>query len=247
MRRRYNLAPMVPEALSFHVFHIGDQDPIVREHLNSLRRHYPSSRIVYLTDTISDLPETRAIDIVSRRRADSSSIMYSRVAFYASEPVVGPTFFLDTDMLVNKPISDDIFHVLAGNTAVCKRQYNNNALFNCAFRGIDFTRFQGMSVGDVFPYLACCTYTETSELWQMCLETMKSLDECFFKWYGDQECLKLVQEKLVQESRPFKALPESLFAALPNHSTAEQAYFIHYKGNHKDRLRDMIDAGVQIG
>lgn len=237
---------MASNLLSFHVFHVGTQDPVVREHVNSIRRQYPASRIVYITDSTSVPPETTAIDSVSRYEFKSSSIMHSRLFAYAAEPIIGPTFFLDTDILVNKPLPIKLFSALSGSTAVCRREYNNDAPFNSRFRGIDFSRFEGMSVGNVFPYLACCTYSESSDIWHRCLQTMENLDECFYQWYGDQEALKLVQEELARASQPFKELPESLFAALPTDPNSPQAYFIHYKGQFKDRLRHMIDSGYVI-
>jgi hypothetical protein len=237
---------MISGKLSFHVFHIGGKDPVVREHLNSLRRHYPSSRIIYLTDSISELQDTDVIDSISRFDSGTSSIMYTRIAAYSAEPVSGPTFFLDTDILVNKTMPSTLLSALAGSIAVCKRQYNCDAPFNPAFRGIDFSRYSGMSLGSVFPYLACCTYSETTEVWQRCLRIMEDLDDCFYKWYGDQECLKILLRQLASNSTHYKELPESLFAALPTHASASNAYFIHYKGEHKATLRSMIESGFLI-
>jgi hypothetical protein len=207
--------------------HVGPDVQLPTIMARSFRRHNPDARIVQMTDLAS--PAIAGVDAVERRPAPHRNIMLYRMQLFAEAPTSGPTWFLDTDMICNRPL------LFEGGgdpqVAVCVREFDRAGIFNHRGGGADFSEYAGRRLGDLYPYVGCATLLENSSFWAECLADYLTLDPKFFNWYGDQEAIRNV----VQSGRfPVAALPESLYACLPEHQTpAMNPVISHYKGRRK--------------
>ncbi len=99
---------------------------------------------------------------------------------------------------------------------------------NTSFKGMDLAEYEGKTLGEVYPIIACFTVTRSPRFWQECLANLMQLDGKFHYWYGDQEAMRNV----VRTDR-FKVryLPESKVACLPEYADpANLPLGLHFKG-----------------
>lgn len=216
-----------PDAPTIVFMHVGPDVQLPTIMARSFRRHNPDARIVQVTDLAS--PAIEGVDAVERRPAAHPNLMLFRMQLFAALPTTGPTWFLDTDMICNRPLMFE-----GGGSpqvAVCVREFGCDAVFNHRFGPADFSEYAGRTFGELYPYVGCATLLENSGFWAECLTDYEALDPKFFHWYGDQEAIRNV----VRSGRfPVAALPESLYACLPEHERPGlQPVISHYKGRRK--------------
>lgn len=166
--------------------------------------------------------------------------MTFRLEAFSSLNIDEKAIYLDTDMLVINKFDIDINHY---DAILCKRSFDLDNLFNTSFRGMDLSEYQNMTLGDVYPFLACFTVTKSSAFWKEACNILKSLDKKFHYWYGDQEALKIIQAKNMFN---IDTVQESIFACLPEQADKfNLPNIIHFKG--AARKNFMLDVSAQIG
>jgi hypothetical protein len=210
--------------------HTGGQTELPTLMVRSFRRHNRGARIVQVSDLTS--PAIGDVDDVLRRATTDGNMMLFRMRCFAALPTEEPTWFLDTDMLCNRPLE---LEDKAARVAVCQREFGKQTIFNHRFRGMDMGEYEGRTLGSIYPYVGCATFVHRSGFWADCLADMEALDPKFFNWYGDQEAIRNVVES---GRRPVAMLPESLYACLPEHAgqTSVAPYIFHYKGQRKPAM-----------
>jgi hypothetical protein len=218
--------------------HVGPDVQLPTIMLRSMRRHNPGLRVIQVADMQS--PMIDGVDETVRRPLTDSNIMLFRMRCFAAVPASGPTWYLDTDMICNKTLA------FADETqpavAVCRREFDRNAVFNHRFRGMDFSEYEGRTLGSLYPYVGCATLLDNSNFWTDCLEDMEALAPKFHHWYGDQEAIRNV---VASGRHEVAALPESLYACLPEYETPDVVPTIsHYKGARK---RLMLERAARDG
>jgi len=90
-----------------------------------------------------------------------------------------------------------------------------------------------MTLGEVYPYVACATVARDGRFWAECLNNLRTLAPKFHYWYGDQEAIRNVIR-----AGQFKStlLPESLYGCLPAASPATPPRLMRFKGGHRKPL-----------
>ena len=197
----------------------------------SIRLTNNEATVVQCTDMAT--PAVKGVDFLHREDLDATRLMTSRLQAFDSLELHEPAIYLDTDMLVIKPI--DIPSLLEDKRAsFCARSFNFFGSFIGSQRGLDFSEYAGQPLGQVYPYVACSTVTKDHSIWTELVETLKTLESKFAVWYGDQEAMK-VWAQLNQNQ--FKTHPESMFGCLPeerNH--LNEACVLHFKGAMRKEL-----------
>ncbi len=224
----------------FCFFHIGSDSSYPQMLVDSIRKFNVNPEIVYCTDHYSPM-----INGVTRRLefdGNPNEIMTFRLKSFANAEISDPAIYLDTDMLCMRPLEPA--KILGDKELyICERSFNKNALFNSNFRGMNFSEYDQMELGEVYPYLACTTITKNSDVWMDLSELCNSLGEKFRIWYGDQEALKIIAKRKSDEQLGF--IPECTYACLPeNINYVNQATFLHFKGPARKSL--MFDLHRQI-
>jgi len=206
--------------------HCGSEVRLPTLMVASFRIHNSDTEIIQVSDLHS--PQIAGVDRVHRQAPSDNNIMLFRMRCFASLPVQGPAWYLDTDMLCNRPLA---YEGPIPSVAVCKREFGLKTPFNTQFRGMDLREYQGKTLGEVYPYLGCATLLNQSDFWSECLSDMEALPAKFHNWYGDQEAIR----NTVERGRySVEWLPESLYACLPEFEIPSMtAYINHYKGPRK--------------
>jgi hypothetical protein len=193
--------------------------------VDSIKWSNPDSTIVLCTDEYT--PEIKGVSRRVEITGDRDRLMTYRLAAFARSGVEQPAVYLDTDMLVLKKLNPA--ELLGGfNIAMCKRFFSLDAAFNGNFGGLDFREYDRMPLGQVYPYVACCTITRNASVWHSLHQILLDLNPKFHIWYGDQEALREYAHLKPESTRP---LPEEIFGCLPE--AVEQlptAIIVHFKG-----------------
>jgi len=215
---------------TFVFFRTGTEDQIwyTRRFVESLRESNPDARIIMCTDS-----KTPVIDGTERFELDSDStdFMEYRLRIYAALGLKYPAMYLDDDMIVQSEMFPDA--LLGEHRALfCERSFNRDASFNASMKGLDFSEYQGKSLYEVFPYLACTTVTKDHTVWAELLEILDHIDPKYRKWYGDQEAMKIWAKM-----NECGTLMETQYACLPEYLDNRDPKIIHYKGSRKEKMR----------
>lgn len=217
---------------TFVFFHIGDDSTyvfLVNRLVDSIKKTNPTADIVMVGD-----PETPVIEGVTRRvniKGNRKEIMLMRLAGFAAAQVDRPAIYLDTDMIVKEEINTES---LIGDkeAMLCQRHFNRDAIFNHNLRGLDFSEYKGMTLGEVYPILACATVTRNWKPWAQMVAMMDYIHPKFKLWYGDQEVLRLYSRT---EKEDVGYINEAEYACLPEYEKLiyPSPKIIHYKGGRK--------------
>mgnify|MGYP001241938364 CR=1 FL=1 len=146
--------------IDFVFFHVGD---ITQPQLLtlSIKKFNPESKIYFITDLstkdIEGVTKTVRLDL------DSENLMISRLEGFSKLELNKPAVYIDTDVLVVKPIPISLFE--GKDIILCNRSFSNDALINTSFRGMDLSEFAGRTLGEVYPFLACFTYSKNYKFW----------------------------------------------------------------------------------
>lgn len=216
--------------------HIGQDTTLPSILVRSIRAHNPQARILQCTDRSS--PAVEGVDLVHRLDDDASKLMTFRLRCFSEVPIDRPSLFLDTDMFCARGI--DLAAILRdADIAVCVREWD--AQFNIHFGDMDLRQYEGRTVSQVYPYLACATITRSNAFWADCLADLLRLDPKFHQWFGDQEAIRNV----VRQGRyRFAKMRESVYACLPGGGTSG-AVMYHFKGAARKKM--MIEFARRAG
>lgn len=208
---------------------------IVQILVGALRAVYQSEvDIIFLTDKNTECPI--GIDECIRYDFTSTSLMKSRIEAYASYEPIRPSIYLDSDILPSSKIDQPFLATLRGSYVFCKRYYGLNNPFNPNFRGVEYTKYSGQTAGEAYPILASFSYAENNKFWRQCLKEFSSLDQSFYKWYGDQEVIKIVTAKGIFNN--IKFVSEQIVSKLPEDKSNAKSFFLHFKGNRKKLMAE---------
>ena len=225
--------------INFVFFHVGDvQQP--RLLVKSIQKFNPDSNIYFITDN-----ETESIDGVTntlRIECDRENLMTSRLNGFSQLKLNKPAVYIDTDILIIKPITLDLF--LEHDVYLCLRSYQKDNMITTNYRGLDLSEYSKKSIGEVYPFLACFTYTKNYNFWEDCLEILNTLDKKFHFWYGDQEALRIINDS---KKYDMGYIDESIICAVPEISFKRNPpYSIHFKGK-KHKKRMIATAEILLG
>ena len=215
--------------INFVFFHVGDvQQP--RLLVKSIQKFNPDSNIYFITDN-----ETESIDGVTdtlRIECDRENLMTSRLNGFSQLKLNKPAVYIDTDILIIKSITLDLF--LEHDVYLCLRSYQKDNMITTNYRGLDLSEYSKKSIGEVYPFLACFTYTKNYNFWEDCLEILNTLDKKFHFWYGDQEALRIINDS---KKYDMGYIDESIICTLPEFATTQEAsYSVHFKGETRKKL-----------
>jgi len=178
---------------------IGDESHKCADYLiKSIKKTNANFRIIQISKkedrNMSDVDEKFIYDF------ESATFMLNRLeSQIAVLEKFGPTIFLDTDMLVNKDLSE-IFDKLLNNDLVFT-QRKNNFYINDTFQNIKFPEFTNKTSNEVMPFnggfLGANNVTSLNKL----LQIYSKLPQKFHYWFGDQVALKKIYD-----SKEFKIL-----------------------------------------
>lgn len=217
---------------TFVFFHVGADISMPQKMVNSLRLHNPHAEIIQVTD--HHTPTLDGVTWVAPTEGDMRFLMEWRTRGFSELGLADPAMYLDTDMIVHRPIFPE---ELLGDAhiAVCRRSFNRDALFNVRQRGQDYTEHAGKTLDQAYPYVGCCTVTASSAAWEELSALYDALPDKYKVWYGDQEVLRDYVDSM--PSTWVEYLPEHEFACLPEFADKYPKHAItHYKGNRKALL-----------
>ena len=211
---------------TFVFFHVGPNLTQPKRLIESIKKSNPDAKIIMCSDQ-----STPFLTGVSQRihvKGDPKNIMQMRLDGFAAAKIEGPAIYLDTDMVVQDKIYPE---AMLGdkNVVMCRRSFQRDALFNTNLRGMNFSEYQGKTLDEVYPYLACATVTRDYKPWEEMAMILRTMDPKYAVWYGDQEALKTYA--ITEE---IGTLDESEYACLPEmvHRNAPPK-IVHFKGGRK--------------
>ncbi len=193
--------------------------------VDSIRWTNPNATILFCTD--ADTPDIAGIDRRIEVPGDRKKLMTYRLDAFSRCGLEHPAIYLDTDMLVTREIRPTELLGTA-KIAMCQRFFFRDAAFNGNFGGLDFLEYDRRPLGQVYPYVACCTVTRNAAVWRSLLKLLLGLNPKFHIWYGDQEALREFAESHPESTT---GLPEQVFGCLPEASEYfRTANILHFKG-----------------
>lgn len=217
--------------------HVGDDASLAHKLVRSVRKQMLNAEILQCTD--QDTPAVEGISDVYRHvGGDRDKLMLYRLQAFSSLSLQRPALYLDTDMLMRLPI--DVPALLNDHDArLCEREFQKDAVFNTKFLGLDFSEYEGKTLGEIYPYIGCATATKTSEFWLDCLYATEALDQKYHRWYCDQEALNIVA---MSGNYRIGTLPESTYACLPEFEEfVQRASIVHFKGPRRKALMERFE------
>jgi tetratricopeptide (TPR) repeat protein len=205
---------------NFVFFHVGNDTSVPQKMVKSLMRYNPDANIIMLTD--KDTPDVMGVTERCEYDLDRDEITFSRVKAFALRNLDEPALYIDTDMIfVDRVVVEDILG--DSEIVMCRREFGKDATFNVEQRGVKFDEYEGKTLDEAYPFIACTTATKNGAPWQIMLNMFDKIDPKYRVWYGDQEVLKLYAESEAD------TMPESVYGCLPEHKH-DGAKIIHYKG-----------------
>ena len=223
---------------TFVFFHVGNDLTMPTAMVASVKKHNPGAEIIQVTDR--ETPTVEGVTWAHPTSGDPKHLMLWRTQAFAALQLSQPALYMDTDMLVRRPIYPEL---LLGDAliAVTRRTFMREAIFNVNQRGHDYFEYAGKTLDEVYPYIGCGTITPDGAAWVALAERYAALPDKFKAWYGDQEVLR----DYVNAVPPFvvKYLPEHQYACLPEHfASFPHPVIAHYKGNRKAQM--LTDAAL---
>jgi hypothetical protein len=218
---------------TFVFFHVGDDVLIPQKMVDSILMYHPGAEIIMCSDELT--PEIQGVTLRVDRRVYRDEIMEARLFAFADLKLDKPAMYIDNDMIFLDYV--DVNSLLGTKQIVmCRRSFNRNSLFSPVQRGIDFREYEGKTLDEVYPYLACATITRDYQPWaSMYTSLMTFMDEKFKQWYGDQEALRFASVAL--NSDELGSIDEREYACLPEYaSQLNRPRIMHYKGERKKKF-----------
>jgi hypothetical protein len=212
----------------FVFMYIGDDVSQPQKMVKSILRYNPDAEIIMCTDKAT--PDVMGVTLRKEFDLDRNALMTSRLKAFAGLGLESPALYIDTDMLFVDRV--DIKNCLGDQEiAMCRRDFTRDLGFNIVQGDITFEEYEGKTIDEVYPFIACATATSSYKPWEAMLKMLEGMNEKYHKWYGDQEALKLYAA-----NHKHGELPESVFGCLPELSEVHDAKIIHYKGKNRKKL-----------
>lgn len=210
-------------------YHSGIEDKIVTIFTESVKISNPNCILTQITDQVT--PPVRNIDQIIRDIPDKRGVIRSRVLAFSNFDTSIPTWFLDTDMIVKEKLP------ILKQSALCRREFEKNHIFNHFFGGNDFTEYKNMKLDDVYPILGCATYSFGENIWKRILKYSKLVNSRFYNWFYDQELLR----HFYFNEKNFSLVFESEYACLPEFiEYLNTTKIVHFKGkNRKNKMKEI--------
>jgi hypothetical protein len=232
-------------AITYVFFHVGN-DPTMAEMLvSSIRHSDPRASVEQLTDLRTSV--INGVDRIHRFDVQHLPIMLARSIAYSRMPESdGMRVFIDTDMLLLRPISEKDFP-LAADVFLCRRYFNRDQYVNVNFNNMAMLEYEGYTLDRAWPYLGCFLATRSSSVLATLSSFVSELPTKYQQWYGDQIALKYLASLprlAVQE------ISELNYAHLVNANVneyegqlaASEIKLLHFKGTRKRFMRDYYDS-----
>lgn len=198
----------------------------------SVAKHNPGAEIIQVTD--HQTPSVPGVTWTHPTMGDPAQLMLWRTQAFADLQLQQPALYMDTDMIVRKPILPAML-LQEATIAVCRRSFQRDAVFNVAQRGHQYTEHANKTLDQVYPYVGCATITPNAKPWVELAERYQALPEKYKAWYGDQEVLREYVNSM--PSFCVAHLPEHVYACLPEHLEAHpNPAIMHYKGKRKELM-----------
>jgi hypothetical protein len=211
--------------MHFIFMHIGLETEQPSMLVQSIRKVMPDAKITQCTDKITN--KIKGVTNIHRIHTKNDYPMSLRLELFAEIESKEGGLFVDTDMLALRRID---YPDPATNLILCRRSFDRNAIFNATYLKMDFSEYKGWRLDDVYPYLACFTYSTKGDFWASCRQHLNELDIKFHRWYGDQEALRNIGSPLVDNGLA-QTISEATAACLPEYTTLQNPpFFIHFKG-----------------
>jgi len=216
---------------TFVFFHVGDDVFYPQKLVSSIRASNPDAKIIMCTD--EDTPDVLGVDRRHVAPSDRNRLMISRLAGFATLQLDTPAIYLDTDMLVNDEI--DPVAILGDKDAVfCRREFGRDLNIATEINGISMPEYEGKTLDQVYPFIACASVTRDHKPWVAMLELLSFLDKKFHIWYGDQEAIKLYA---TTNPERVAAMGEAMYGCLPEMIDPQSPpKIIHFKGSSRKKL-----------
>lgn len=210
--------------------HVGESD-LPSCLVRSVRKAVQDAVIVQCTDGKTAM--VAGVDRVFRYDGDSSALMTFRLEAFANLGLRNAGVYLDTDMLMVKKFC--LEELLGGGDAVvCRRTFNRDVVFNTRIRNLYFGEYEGMTLDQIYPYLACFTVTRSYSFWEACAQVLAQLGEKYHFWYGDQEAIRILVARSVFN---VSEVEEKNFACLPEFLSQDwQPHMVHFKDVRKESM-----------
>ncbi len=227
---------------TFVFFHIGTDISMPAMLVETIRLTNADAEIIQCSDENS--PAVPGVSRVDRGEYNPNQLMIGRLEAFSQLALGTPALYLDTDMLVIRPIN---VRALLNQLRVsfCHRSFNFYGPFIGAQRGLDFSEYAGKPLGEVYPYVACATATIDHTVWGELAQTLDRLDPKFKIWYGDQEAMKVWA---AENPGAFSTHPEEVFGCLPEEKThLKLAHILHFKGAHRKPLMERVYGALKHG
>jgi len=218
----------------FAFFHIGQDTTGPQKMVKSILRHNPDAFITMYTD--KDTPDVMGISARIEGDYNRNEMNYSRIKAY-SKNWFGPPpiLYLDTDMIVQGKIYvEDILQ--GGNVAFCRRSFQRDMFFNIEQNGVKYPEYEGKTIDQVYPYVACAVAARSNHIWKELLAIFDEIDPKFRHWYGDQEVMRIYAER---HPEYIQDMPESVYGCLPEED-CKDAKIVHYKGPNRKKQFEAV-------
>lgn len=215
---------------TFVFFRTGNEEQIsyTRKFVKSLRESNPGCRIIMCTDTVTPvIPGTERFEY----DLDIEDFMEYRLRIYDKLGLNHPAMYLDDDMIVLGKI-DPAKLLKKNRVAFCERKFDSDMIFNPDIKGLSFNEYEGKTIYEVFPYLACATVAKDHTVWGELLDILNHIDPKYRKWYGDQEAMKIWAKM-----NKCGTLSEEEYGCLPEYLSGRNPKIIHYKGSRKEQMK----------
>lgn len=206
----------------FVFLYVGDTTELPTILVRSIRAVQPAARIIQCSDPVT--PAIEGVDQVARADGDISRLMTFRLRSFADLALAEPALYLDADMVCVRSIDPGL--VLGdAQVAVCKREYGLKT--PALYGAMDLSEYAGKTIGEAWPYVACCTVTGTPAFWADCHDNLLALDPKYQRWFGDQEAIRNV---VAGRKYQVRHLPESVYGHIPGEKSASPPRLLHFKG-----------------
>jgi hypothetical protein len=227
---------------AFVFLHVGPDAVMPSLLVRSLRAQHAEAEIIQCTDALTQ--PVAGVDTVRRHAGDITNLMTFRLESFAALERNAPAVYLDTDMLCLRPLdAQDMLGT--ADIAVCSREFHRDALFNPRFGNLDLGEYEGRTLAEVYPYVACTTAAPSSAFWVDCRDNLRTLHPKFHRWYGDQEAIRNVASS---GKYGIGRLPESVYGCLPDEPSPAESpappRLLHFKGAARKGL--MLDVARRL-
>ena len=180
----------------------------------------------------------------------NETIMYARLIAYeqAAKAINEPLIFVDTDMLITKPIQST---ARPTSPVLCRRSFNNDAKGAIQAQTpeglINFDFDPNQNLGELFPFLGCYLEIASYDFLESARALLSGQSRQLKQWYGDQMAIK---EAALQDGYTIQEVAEKTHACLPEKLgivPVNDVHILHFKGQRKPQMPHFLEHFQQFG